>query len=129
MATLTQEQIRHLSKLMDRRYERERKEILAITQRAREQLDEGVSADWVDAALAESTLAADDAMINQDIEDVRDINAARERLAAGTYGSCTDCGEEIAYERLLAYPTAKRCIHCQRLYEQQNTERGISSAL
>ena len=118
MATLTREQIGHLSKLMDERYERERKEILAVTQRAREQLDEGMSADWVDAALAESTLAADDAMISQDIQDVRDINTARERLSADTYGICADCGEAIAYERLLAYPTAKRCIHCQRLYEQ-----------
>ena len=118
MATLTQEQIAHLSKLMDERYERERKEIFAVTQRAREQLDEGMSANWLDAAIAESTLAADDAMINQDIEDVRDIIAARGRVAAGTYGVCVDCGEAIAYERLLAYPTAKRCIRCQRLYER-----------
>lgn len=118
MATLTREQIGHLSKLMDERYEREWNEILAVTQRTREQLDEGVSADWADAALAESTLAADDTMINQDIQDVRDINTARECLSAGTYGICADCGEAIAYERLLAYPTAKRCIQCQRLYEQ-----------
>lgn len=129
MATLTREQIRHLSKLMDERYERERKEIFAVTQRAREQLDEGMSADWVDAALTQSTLAADDAMINQDIEEVRDITAARERVAAGTYGSCVDCGDVIAYERLLAYPTAKRCIRCQRLYEQRSAERDISRAL
>ena len=128
MATLTPEQIRHLSKLMDERYERERKEILAVTQRAREQVDEDVSADWVDAALAESTLAADDAMISQDVQDVRDINTARERLSAGTYGICADCGEAIAYERLLAYPTAKRCIHCQRLYEQGKAVGRILSA-
>lgn len=128
MATLTREQIGHLSKLMDERYERERKDILAVTQRTREQLDEGVSADWVDAALTESTLAADDAMISQDIQDVRDINTARERLSAGTYGICADCGEAIAYERLLAYPTAKRCIHCQRLYEQGKAVGRILSA-
>lgn len=128
MATLTREQIGHLSKLMDERYERERKEICAVTQRAREQLDEGMSADWVDAALAESTLAADDAMISQDIQDVRDINTARERLSTGTYGICADCGEAIAYERLLAYPTAKRCIHCQRLYEQGKAVGRILSA-
>lgn len=129
MATLTREQIRHLSKLMDARYERERQEIFAVTQRAREQLDEGMSADWDDAALTQSTLAADDAMINQDIEEVRDITAARGRVAAGTYGSCVDCGDVIAYERLLAYPTAKRCIRCQRLHEQRNAERDISRAL
>jgi RNA polymerase-binding transcription factor DksA len=69
--------------------------------------------------LVEATLAADDAVFSQDVQDVRDIKAARERLSAGTYGICTDCSAPIAYERLLAYPTAKRCIHCQRLHEQE----------
>lgn len=127
MATLTQEQIRHLSGLMDARLAREMEEIQAVSQRTRARRDEGVPADWTDAARAETTLAADDAVINQDIEDVRDIRAARERLSAGTYGVCTDCGEAIAYERLLAYPTAKRCIHCQRLHEQRKAD-GLSAS-
>jgi len=118
MATLTQQQIRHLSELMDVRFAREIEEIRAVRERTRGQRDEGVPADWIDAALVEATLATDDAVINQDVEDARDIKAARERLLAGTYGICADCGEAIAYERLLAYPTAKRCIHCQRVYEQ-----------
>lgn len=118
MATLTQQQIRHLSELMDVRFAREIEEIRAVRERTRGQRDEGVPADWIDAALVEATLATDDAVINQDVEDARDIKAARERLLAGTYGICVDCGEAIAYERLLAYPTAKRCIHCQRVYEQ-----------
>ena len=117
MATLTQQQIKHLSELMDVRFAREVEEIRAVRERTREQRDEGVPADWIDAALVESTLAADDAVVNQDVQDARDIRAARERLSAGTYGVCTDCGEAIAYERLLAYPTAKRCIPCQRVYE------------
>ena len=118
MGTLTQQQIRHLSELMDVRFAREVEEIRAVRERTRGERDEGVPADWIDAALLESTLAADDAVINQDVQDARDIMAARERLAAGSYGVCTDCGEAIAYERLLAYPTAKRCIHCQRVHEQ-----------
>lgn len=126
MATLTQAQIRHLSQLMDERYERERKEIAAVTQRVRGQLDEGVPADWDDAALTKSDLASDDAVIRQDGADMRDILAARERLSAGVYGICTDCGEAIAYERLLAYPTAKRCIGCQRLHEQDKARREVS---
>jgi RNA polymerase-binding transcription factor DksA len=103
-------------------------EIQAVSQRTRARRDEGVPADWTDAARAETTLAADDAVINQDIEDVRDIRAARERLSAGTYGVCTDCGEAIAYERLLAYPTAKRCIHCQRLHEQRKADGPSASS-
>ncbi|HET7222164.1 MAG TPA: TraR/DksA family transcriptional regulator [Rhodanobacteraceae bacterium] len=118
MATLTQQQIKHLSELMDVRFAREIEEIRAVRERTRDERDEGAPADWIDAALVESTLAADDAVVNQDVQDARDIRAARERLSAGTYGVCTDCGEAIAYERLLAYPTAKRCIHCQRVYEQ-----------
>lgn len=120
MATLTQAQIGHLAKLMDERYQRERREIVAVAQRTREQLDEGVAADPLDVALATTSLAADDAVLNQDVEDVRDIESARGRLAAGIYGICTDCGKAIAYQRLLVYPTAKRCIHCQRLYERGN---------
>ncbi|WHZ18045.1 MAG: hypothetical protein OJF55_000194 [Rhodanobacteraceae bacterium] len=124
MATLTQQQIKHLSGLMDARYAREIAEIRAVEERKRGQRDEEVPSDWVDAALAETTLAEDDAVISQDMQDVRDIIAARERLSAGTYGICTDCGEAIAYERLLAYPTAKRCIHCQRRYEQEKALRA-----
>jgi RNA polymerase-binding transcription factor DksA len=118
MVTLTQQQIKHLSGLMDVRVAREVEEIRTVRERTRGQRDEGVSADWIDAALVEVSLATDDAVINQDLEDARDIKAARERLSAGTYGVCIDCGEAVAYERLLAYPTAKRCIHCQRVYEQ-----------
>ena len=51
--------------------------------------------------------------------DVRDILAARLRMNAGTYGTCVDCGEAIGYQRLLAYPTAKRCIACQREHESE----------
>ena len=128
MVTLTQQQIRHLSELMDVRFAREISEIRTVRERTRDQRDEGVPADWIDAALVEATLAADDAVFNQDIRDVRDIKAARDRLAAGTYGICTDCGEAITYERLLAYPTAKRCIHCQRVHEQGNAVDRILHA-
>lgn len=128
MASLSQEQLRYLFDLMDARFDREIEEIRAVRERTRDVRDEGVPADWIDAALAETTLATDDAVINQDLEDVRDIIAARERRSAGTYGICTDCGGPITYERLLAYPTAKRCIHCQRLYEQGKTVREILRA-
>lgn len=118
MTILTSEQIGHLARLMDERFAREIGEIRSVRERMREERDEGLPADWVDAASTNATRASDDAVIDQDAADVRDIITARERLSAGTYGTCTDCGEAIAYERLLAYPTAKRCIHCQRLYEQ-----------
>ena len=50
--------------------------------------------------------------------ELGDIDAALERIDAGTYGHCTDCGMTIAPARLNAYPTAKRCIDCQTVAEQ-----------
>ncbi|MFI5735644.1 TraR/DksA family transcriptional regulator [Kribbella sp. NPDC051587] len=41
-----------------------------------------------------------------------DVEAALERLDAGTYGRCERCGASISPERLLARPAARTCIRC-----------------
>ena len=58
------------------------------------------------------------AELQRDQEELRDIDTARERIAAGSYGQCIDCGTDIAFERLKAQPTATRCVACQTLYEK-----------
>lgn len=71
---------------------------------------EGASEDAIaDDAVAETTLH---------FSELRDIAAAQERMRHGNFGICTDCGEEIPYNRLSAYPTAKRCIRCQHKHER-----------
>jgi DnaK suppressor protein len=57
------------------------------------------------------------AITEHETAELGDIEAALERLDAGTYGQCTDCGVTIPPARLNAYPTAKRCIDCQSLVE------------
>jgi DnaK suppressor protein len=41
-----------------------------------------------------------------------DVDAALERLDAGSYGRCEHCGASIAPDRLLARPAARTCITC-----------------
>lgn len=41
-----------------------------------------------------------------------EIDAALERVAAGTYGWCQACGEAIAAARLEVRPAAPTCIDC-----------------
>jgi RNA polymerase-binding transcription factor DksA len=41
-----------------------------------------------------------------------DVDAALERVAAGSYGYCERCGQPVARDRLLARPTARTCIGC-----------------
>ena len=45
-------------------------------------------------------------------EKEREVERALARLAEGSYGICTECGEEIAKERLEALPAAALCFDC-----------------
>jgi RNA polymerase-binding protein DksA len=74
--------------------------------------------DIADLAEIELVREQENAAVTRDIRELRDIEAARERLAADEAGVCTDCGEPIGFERLLALPTALRCISCQAIHEQ-----------
>ena len=40
------------------------------------------------------------------------IHAAYERMAEGTYGLCTRCGEEIPFGRLIVFPETGTCSSC-----------------
>jgi RNA polymerase-binding protein DksA len=46
------------------------------------------------------------------------IDAALERIEAGTYGVCMTCGKPIGDERLEAIPYATQCIECRRKEER-----------
>jgi DnaK suppressor protein len=46
-----------------------------------------------------------------------EINAALERIRAGDYGDCFECGEIINPRRLEADPTATLCISCAEAQE------------
>jgi DnaK suppressor protein len=47
-----------------------------------------------------------------EITEIRQIEAALQRIAEGTYGACAKCGEPIDPRRLKALPTAATCISC-----------------
>jgi DnaK suppressor protein len=46
------------------------------------------------------------------------LDDALQRLAKGSYGLCTTCGEPITVARLQASPDAARCICCQQAAEK-----------
>lgn len=71
-----------------------------------EGFDEGF-ADSGQAAAGESEVRAVAAQMR---EQLSEIEAALERLEAGTYGACEVCGDPISPERLDAMPTTRFCI-------------------
>ena len=46
------------------------------------------------------------------------IESALMRITQGTYGFCLVCQCEIPITRLLAFPSAIRCIECQATFEK-----------
>jgi DnaK suppressor protein len=62
------------------------------------------------------------AVIDHHIKQFREIEAALARVQEGTYGVCTDCGEDIELKRLWVYPTADRCRECQAHYEGSHVQ-------
>lgn len=91
-------------------------DVLALAQRATDTVDGG------DAALAEALRGTDLALLRQEQEELRLIDLALERIALGTYGLCTHCGNPIGKARLEALPMANWCLTCKSEFEQR---RGI----
>jgi RNA polymerase-binding protein DksA len=69
----------------------------------------------------------DFALMQMESETLRQINDALVRLDEGTYGTCGDCGENIAEARLKALPFALLCRDCQESLEGEAGQRAASS--
>ena len=54
------------------------------------------------------------ALLHEAKTTLADIEAAKKRLIDGLYGTCTNCGLEIAVERLDALPATPTCVNCAR---------------
>jgi DnaK suppressor protein len=61
-------------------------------------------------------------LIEGEEEQLREINAALERLDDGSFGLCESCHKPIGKERLRAIPFARLCIECKRKEEELGTE-------
>lgn len=58
-------------------------------------------------------------------DELSDVEAALERLEAGTYGTCEACGRPISAERLEALPATRFCIEDAELVAAE-TAPGVA---
>jgi RNA polymerase-binding transcription factor DksA len=58
-------------------------------------------------------------LIENEEEELREIDAALERLDKGTFGCCERCKEPIPKSRLKIIPYTKLCIECKRGEEHE----------
>ena len=71
----------------------------------REEIGEDVKAD-LDAEPAAASLAVD-------VIELRAVETALARVHEPDFGVCADCSADIPFSRLLANPSATRCVACQ----------------
>ena len=125
---LTRTQSSRLERKLDQQYEALLEEVREALENSENQqyveLVDRAPTDSADRATGDALADLNLAIIDRHVHEIRDIDAARARIASGSFGTCTDCGGEIGFERLLAYPTAKRCFVCQQQYEKTHAHEG-----
>lgn len=82
----------------------------------------------IDIAQNLEQLDRDESMRVQERRELRSIELALAKIAAGDFGICEDCGEDIPEKRLYAVPQARLCTRCQTAEERELSRvRGLSN--
>ena len=113
------------SEELRRRVEKRRGELIAeLREDAARARDEpysehaGIAPDAGDESVATLIADLDQADLTRDLDELRAMDAAWQRIKDGTYGTCVDCGGEVGYERLKVNPAAARDVRCQERHEK-----------
>lgn len=94
-------------KLLNRRYE-----LTRDLHHIEDVLDQPAPRDVEDAAVERQGDEVMEALGRAEVAEIAQIDAALERMDAGTYGSCLKCGEDIAPARLDLLPATPFCRDC-----------------
>lgn len=131
MAALKQSQLEQLVMSLKKNYQTLLVEVRDELEHSGEQhridLLNSEPGDSGDESMANALADINVARLDRHIREMRDIEAALQRVREKAFGACIDCGSDIAFERLLAYPTAKRCIACQEKHEKRYAQEGHPS--
>jgi DnaK suppressor protein len=121
MAQLTEDQIAQLKTRLQDLYKKLWDEVRVELERSgNEGYAElaGPTPDPGDSSVADMLADLDIGLADRQMSEMREVEAALKRVADLDFGDCAQCGDEIGYERLMAYPTAQRCVRCQQLHEK-----------
>lgn len=124
---LTPEQTKELKATVEQRSAALRAEVAGDLGRMREdRLRDlaGAAPDPGDESVASLISDLDQAEATRDLSELRMLDAARQRIAEGSYGTCIECGQDIGFARLRANPGAERCITCQTQFEKTHASPG-----
>jgi RNA polymerase-binding transcription factor DksA len=67
---------------------------------------------FADSSQVTAERGENEALVNNLVETLRDVEHALEKFDNDSYGVCESCGKPIAPARLEAKPEARTCIDC-----------------
>jgi len=82
--------------------------------------------DSLDSSDADIQNGLDFALLQMRAATLKRIDEALVRLDSGQYGTCAECGEDIAERRLRALPFAVRCHECEAEREAAHGHAGTT---
>lgn len=127
MSGLSENQQRQISDALEARRAELVAEIRAELERSEQENYRdlaGEVGDAGDSSVADMLLDRDIASISRQVEQLAQVEAARQRIGSEGFGTCEACGEDIGFERLLAAPQATRCLECQSRFEKTFAHTG-----
>jgi RNA polymerase-binding transcription factor DksA len=74
--------------------------------------------------LADLNAEPEAAALERDVVELRAVEDASSRLHAPEFGVCAECSADIPFERLLAAPSAHRCLACQTRHERAGAHQA-----
>jgi DnaK suppressor protein len=112
-----------------RRLEEERTRLEGIRDGLQREQDEGMSETGGDLSSVDQhpgdsgtetfEMEKNVSLLEQVDDELREIEAAAQRLERGTYGTCQACGRPIGDARLEAMPATRFCVEDQAKAERQ----------
>ena len=124
MKALTANQKESIRLLLIRRRDALIPELLEDTRRLREESNtsDGIP-DAGDLATGDLNASVNASALDRDASELREVEAALERITGEGFGLCEECGAAIGSARLHAQPTARRCAPCQEIFERTHLDR------
>jgi len=86
--------------------------LTAKVEEIEEDLREPADPDFAEQATEAETDEVLEGLESSALLEIRQIEAALDRIDKGVYGECATCGEPIGEKRLEAIPHAAQCIAC-----------------
>ena len=90
----------------------------SLSHQSQEKVSDGQVQDSGDEALSLSMEKLQNSLQQNEMDEVRLIDDAFERIERNEYGICIECGNPIPEKRLETFPYASRCVACQEKFEQ-----------